>query len=295
MAERSLESGLDVPAEPSGGGAEDLCPDCRQPLLGPYCHRCGEKRLDPHDFKIRHFAGHVAHELTHLEKSKIPRTLAALVAKPGFLTSEYLAGRRKRYLAPLGLFLVLFGIFLFVYSIYRPAAIFDIQKVARSDRTGKLSAFLIGRQAAKKGLTPEAFVEKLEERWHHYVSLLEIANVLFFALLLKLVYWRSRRYLVEHFIFSLHLFSFFVLLSILRWPLILLVGADLSAARYLVLGASALVMLCYIFLAIRRVYGESQGATLVESAVLSVGLYLIFGGMTSAALMLAYVDILNRG
>jgi hypothetical protein len=288
-------SGLDPQAQPSAGEAEDLCPDCRQPLLGPYCHRCGEKRVDRHDLKIRHFAGHVAHELTHLEKSKIPRTLAALVFHPGLLTSEYLDGRRKRYLAPLGLFLVLFGLFLFVYSVYRPAAIFDIQKVARTDRTGKMASFLVDRQAAKKGLTPEAFVEKLEERWHHYVSLLEIANVVFFALLLKLVYWRSRRYLVEHFIFSLHLFSFFVLLSILRWPVILLVGADLSAARYLVVGATVLIMAIYIFLAIRRVYGQSPGITLIKSAVLSAGLYLIFGATTSGSLMLAYVDILNRG
>lgn len=295
MTEPFLESGFALQADPPAHAAGDLCPDCREELLGPYCHRCGERRLDPHDLQIRHFAGHVAHELTHLEKSKIPRTLSALVFHPGLLTAEYLAGRRKRYLAPLGLFLVLFGIFLFVYSVYRPAAIFDIKKVAHTDRTGRMTAFLIDRQAAKKGVTPDAFVEKLEERWHHYVSLLEIANVVFFSLLLKLVYWRSRRTLVEHFIFALHLYSFFVLLSILRWPLILLVGADLSAGRSLVVGASVLVMLSYIFLAIRRVYGQSRGTTLIKSAVLSAGLYLIFGATTSGSLLLAYADVLNRG
>ena len=35
------------------------------------------------------------------------RTLAALLFRPGFLTREYFAGRRRRYIRPARLFLVL--------------------------------------------------------------------------------------------------------------------------------------------------------------------------------------------
>ena len=53
---------------------------------------------------MKHFLHHGLHELTHFD-SKIFRTVQALLFRPGLLTVEYLAGRRKRYVLPLRLFL----------------------------------------------------------------------------------------------------------------------------------------------------------------------------------------------
>ena len=49
------------------------CPECGTPLVGKYCHRCGEKLPDPHDLALRHFVQHGLDELTHFD-SKIFRT-----------------------------------------------------------------------------------------------------------------------------------------------------------------------------------------------------------------------------
>src|SRR5262249_14735689 len=93
------------------------CANCGATLTGEYCQTCGQKRFSRHDLTLRHFAEHAIHEVTHLDSSKILRTLAALVFKPGWLTKEYLAGRRERYVNPIRLYLTISAVFfLFAWS-----------------------------------------------------------------------------------------------------------------------------------------------------------------------------------
>ena len=81
--------------------AAAACASCNKPLSGRYCSHCGERALDPHSLTVRHFIAHtLAHEVLHLD-GKIWRTLRNLVFRPGFLTSEYFAGRRRIYVNPL--------------------------------------------------------------------------------------------------------------------------------------------------------------------------------------------------
>jgi hypothetical protein len=88
------------------------CKNCHTPLTGPFCHQCGQP-----DKSIIRFFGDLIREL--LEDiisldSRAVRTLIALLFRPGFLTKEYLAGRRFYYVPPLRLFLItsLFCIFI---------------------------------------------------------------------------------------------------------------------------------------------------------------------------------------
>ncbi|NVJ59701.1 MAG: DUF3667 domain-containing protein [Gammaproteobacteria bacterium] len=83
--------------------SEEKCKNCETPLSGPFCHQCGQ----PNKSIIRFF-GSLIHEL--LEDvisldSRAARTLSALFFKPGFLTREYVQGRRFYYVPPLRLFL----------------------------------------------------------------------------------------------------------------------------------------------------------------------------------------------
>ena len=77
------------------------CANCGTPLQGPWCHRCGQEAHDP----LTRFRGAV-HEMfenvLHFD-GRIWNTLLPLYTRPGFLTGEYLAGRRVRYVAPLKL------------------------------------------------------------------------------------------------------------------------------------------------------------------------------------------------
>src|SRR6187399_1170117 len=74
-------------------------------MTGPYCAHCGEEVVDPHALTVRHFVGHtLAHEALHLD-GKIWRTLRYLFFRPGLLTAEYCAGRRRLYVNPVRIFI----------------------------------------------------------------------------------------------------------------------------------------------------------------------------------------------
>ena len=81
------------------------CANCGVALAGLYCHACGQ-RHEPHIHSIGHFLAEAAESVTHAD-SRLWRTLLPLLFRPGFLTVEFFAGRRARYLPPIRLYLVL--------------------------------------------------------------------------------------------------------------------------------------------------------------------------------------------
>ena len=85
--------------------AAATCADCGAVLAGPYCHACGQ----PVKGTIRHLASVMADAADTLFNidSRAFRTLLPLYLRPGFLTNEYLAGRRTRYVTPFRLFFFL--------------------------------------------------------------------------------------------------------------------------------------------------------------------------------------------
>lgn len=241
------------------------CPECGTPLVGEYCHRCGEKFPDPHDLTMKHFLHHGMHELTHVD-SKIFRTLRALLVTPGFLSVEYFAGRRQRYVLPLRLFLVIFALNLFLYT--RPGiALYDVQFIATSSPQGQAFASILERRAAKRHLTKEALFDQINEHWQHDASLLQLGDVFFFAVCLALLNWR--RYFVEHLVFSLHTLSFSFLFSSVVWLYYAHYG--MRQNLYLVL-VSIVVLFLYLWRAVPRMYGTAGMNPLLKAFLLVIGL-----------------------
>jgi hypothetical protein len=278
-------------APPADEHAADLCPNCRAELIGQYCHRCGEQRVDRARLSLKHFIGNSIHELIDLEHSKLWKTFYALLFKPGFLTNEYLAGRKSRYLTPLKVCLIVFGLSLFLYSIYKPVAVYDLETLIESDHTGVWGRG-VNELAGKTPLARDAFIEKVNEKWQTYISWFQITNVIFFALLLKIVYLFSRRYFVEHLIFSLHFLSFTFLSTVILWPLYILIGVKPTPASLLLSLIVTLIGLVYLFFALRMVYRQSAAMTLLKTALLYSGSYLIILTIMLATLVLAFVNVI---
>ena len=82
----------------------------RSPLSGRYCSTCGQ-RADTAAHSVGHFLHELTEALTHAD-SRVWGTLLPLLRRPGFLTREYFAGRRARYLPPLRLYLFMSVLFL---------------------------------------------------------------------------------------------------------------------------------------------------------------------------------------
>src|SRR4029453_178437 len=84
----------------------ERCVSCDAPLTGPYCSRCGESAFDAEALTLRPFLVPTsAHELLHVDGS-LWRTLRLLFIRPGGLSLEFAAGRRRPYVNPFRLLLI---------------------------------------------------------------------------------------------------------------------------------------------------------------------------------------------
>ena len=81
------------------------CRNCDAAAPGAYCPNCGQETRIALP-TARQFLKDAAGRYVAVD-GRLWRTLAALLLRPGFLTREYLEGRRRRYVRPARLFLVL--------------------------------------------------------------------------------------------------------------------------------------------------------------------------------------------
>ena len=94
-----------TPAQSTPSPAATRCRNCSTELLGPHCYACGQ----PVEGLVRPLGsllGDVLDSVFDFD-ARIPRTLLPLFTKPGFLTTEYFAGRQVRYVTPVRLFFFL--------------------------------------------------------------------------------------------------------------------------------------------------------------------------------------------
>ena len=97
-----------------------------------------------------------------------------------------------------------------------------------------------------------------------------------FALLLEGFY--RRRFFVEHLIFSLHFHSFVLLPgAVLVATSALIPGASSDVATRALVSAWTLVLVAYLFLALRRVYGDSRIRTGIKLLILGFAYGIIVG------------------
>lgn len=82
---------------------DKVCENCHAKVQGMYCSQCGQSV----ESTLRYFWSVILHLLDDIFSfdSRASRTLFPLMFKPGFLTNEYIAGRRVHYVPPLRLYL----------------------------------------------------------------------------------------------------------------------------------------------------------------------------------------------
>ncbi len=93
-----------------------FCQNCGNILRGAdkFCSECGQKRLEKEDFLVRKFLAKSFGDFFHFE-SKFTHSLIPLLFKPGYLTLEFMKGRRQRYFQPFKMFLFI-SVFYFILT-----------------------------------------------------------------------------------------------------------------------------------------------------------------------------------
>lgn len=251
------------------------CPECGTALVGDFCHGCGEKRPEARELSVRHFFTEAAQELTSVEHSKLFYTIRALLLRPGFLTNEWVAGRRKRYLKPLNLCLGILAVSLFAYSVYKPVSTYDLETMlAQNGQPESLKP--VERLAAKKKTDVSALLDRVSDKWQRYMSLTPLLIVGAFALVLNLVFMFSRRFFVEHLVFSMHFVSFSTLTVVLLWPVYFFIGIKQGPPNYALAVLKWLMDIVYMYLAVRAVYGLRPMRTVLASVLLVAGYFATY-------------------
>ncbi|HEY0370411.1 MAG TPA: DUF3667 domain-containing protein [Thermoanaerobaculia bacterium] len=267
------------------------CTNCGHGTVEVYCARCGEKQPDHHDRTVGHFAHELFHELAHVD-SKVFRTLRDLVARPGELTAAYFEGRKQRYIAPLRLFLTLFAIQFLAYSAYKPVAVYSLETMMHADKSHQFETML-KRTAVKHKVPFEQLVERIEHRWQKNMSLLSLLNIAGVAFALKALYARRKRYLAEHLIFAAHFMCFVYVMSIASWPLHLLTGVQRNAANTVITILTSAVAIFYLFIGLRRVYGQGPVRRFFKSALLWGATFATSLVLMTASLLAALLQVLR--
>lgn len=91
------------------------CENCEMPLTGDFCSHCGQNS-EP---TLKYFWIVILHLLDDIFSfdSRASRTIWPLLTRPGFLTTEYIAGRRVHYVPPLRLYLFISIVFFITLNL----------------------------------------------------------------------------------------------------------------------------------------------------------------------------------
>jgi Protein of unknown function (DUF3667) len=265
--------------------ASPVCLNCGEKLTGAFCSRCGQEAVDLHR-PLPQLASDFLDDVLDLDKGLL-RTIGPLLFRPGWLTREYLAGRRIRYVKPLRLYLLAALLFFGVLALWPEAGVrLVLKQSGRETRVVKPTTLPAqeGQSWQEKGLRkaladPERFGESFATNLPRAFFLLLPA----FALLLKLLYLRRNIHYLDHLIFALHFHAFAFVALTARIPAR---AGKLPPAVSVPLSAALLIWtLVYLLLALRKVYGDSWAKAGLRFVAL-LALYGIVFGFALFSLMM---------
>lgn len=275
-----------------------LCANCGAVAPGNYCSACGQG-TEFHLHSLRDLLGDAFEVLTHAD-SRLWRTLLPLVGRPGFLTQQFLAGHRARYLSPLRLYFIVSVLFFLIVSVtgapsshtsaahaevpYATPAPSGINNDLSSSadmntKRTELCERLVGHSlfpGANKLRQPfvsacvKSQTDNGEQLRESFIRNLGRAMFLFLPVLagfMKLMYWRPRRSYVTHLLVLVHNHAFLFLLLTLALAVTHWIRAASSALLATALLAYSIY---YLYQSMRRVYSESWQRTLFKFAALSM-------------------------
>ena len=284
----------------------ESCLNCGAPLTGPFCAQCGQRDVPPYP-SVRELVTDAFWELSGWD-GRFAGTVRALLAHPGKLTTEFLEGRRVRYVSPLRLYLLASLVYFLVAAAApnleangtvvtasgfkiavqstgsprggtsaRPVTIDELTPAQRDsalEKVDRAPAFI--RPVIRRALAdPTGFQRGLIESMPRVL----FALVPVFAAIVALFY--RRRKFPEHLYFSLHLHAFVFI------ALMLAEAANFTHVYALAASASAIVSLwiaIYAVAALRRVYRGTIAGTIAKAVAMGV-LYSVVAGAAMLGLV----------
>ena len=277
------------------------CLNCGAVLHGSFCSACGQRSAPP-DPTVAEIAGDAWQELTGYD-GRIAATIRGLL-RPGYLTTEFVAGRRARFLSPIRLYLIVSVIY-FVTASATPATMSTRNgqlavpgglqiEISRTTSGADLSAeeraqLLASADKAPAVLRP-LFRAVAADPAGFRARVLTIMPRVFFALLpvfavIVSLFYRGRRFPTS-LVFAVHLHAFafaaFTLAEAAKLP----GSIGLAVA---VSGVVTVTFTAYALLALRAVFGGGWPVTIVKAA--AIGVVYMIASLPAFAIILAWASL----
>lgn len=294
------------------------CPNCNRPLAAKdhYCRNCGQSTRDL-KVPFKHLILEAIEGIFHVDNN-IFRTIGALLFKPGLLTREFIAGRRKKYVPPVRLYIFISFVFFLILTLNpghteiseteqvtpEPAQnFFDSEAYNKSvvslngletEELKGLNDAQIDSVMAAKGIERSWFNKYLARRLarigksnpdefrhqtHKGISYMMFFLMPVFGWLIYLFYHKQTYYYLDCLIFSVH-FHCFIFVLILLYKICEWLGfySELFIAVY------ALIIL-YLLLASVKTFGQSWIRTLLKT----LGIVIIYSFLTTVSLIIMII------
>ncbi len=284
---------------------ENNCLNCGSTVQGKFCSNCGQENLEIRE-NFSHLMNHAISDYFHFDHQFF-NTLKPLLFKPGFLTNEYMAGKRVKYLHPVKMYIfisVVYFLLAFQQRETQAKVNFNIKvptekqankqsntksespdstyeqyqasqlKLPASKRDGAIvhwgtkKAYAYSKKYGKNSL--EVFQEQVE----HNIPKSMFVLMPLFALGLQIAFRKNKKFYVEHLIYSFHFHCFLFLLSSVVIALALLLPLSWTAAGGVLAILEFVFVLIYFYKSLRVVYHRSRFRTLTKMIGITLS-YLI--------------------
>jgi hypothetical protein len=275
------------------------CKNCGHKDTGNFCSNCGQ-RFTEMDRPLKDILAEVG-DMVDID-SRIFRSILPFLFRPGFLTREYLAGKRKTYISPFRLYLLLSVIFFFLAqatsrnitgsdddwlqirtdssdTIIRDdsLAIEMIRKdslfLTEVDSSSSLTAIRMARRLnrLREGAI-EALLNKsiFLQNFYRTISYILFILMPIFALLLKMLYIRRRVYYIEHLIFSINMHSFMLMV----FSIMIILSQVIKENSHFIALAFVLVPV-YFTAGMKRFYRQPLWKIIIKEIFLAVMYFII--------------------
>jgi hypothetical protein len=247
--------------------------------------------------------------------SRIFRSIPPFLFKPGFLTREYLAGKRKKYMSPFRLYILMSLLFFFlaqatskkiteagdnwlqITTDTSEAIIRDDSLAIELLRNDSIFKAEIDSAASSKSIRKAKRINKLKEgaieallnknaflqNFYRTISYVLFLLMPVFALLLKLLFVRRRVFYIEHLMFSINMHSFMLLV----FSLMIILGQILKENSGYV-AFMFIIIPVYFTAGMKRFYRQVIWKIILKEMILA-GMYFII--MLLSLLVAGYITL----
>ncbi len=271
---------------------QSFCPNCLNALSGEYCFSCGQ-RQKRYDRFVIDLLSEASEDVLRLD-SRIPRTLLSLFFRPGFLVTEFIAGRRARYIPVVRLYLVTSLVLMFFISggtsftleaegdgpvepeqatVYRENFDDFLEELRLEQLVPEHSESLkshLRNQADKTISLLETDPALLVDRLFDLLPPVMFVLLPIFAVFLKVLYFRQHIFYTEHLLLAVYNHCFLFLSLLLQRALEAAEGTVLSLVTEPLTIVVSLWIPVYMYQSLRVVYQQGHIVTTLKALTLFV-------------------------